>query len=63
MEEGRRQIIKSFRDLEIYKEGFQLQIEREELLKYFPDGEKYLLIDQMKRCSRSFLRLLLRDGH
>lgn len=53
MSEIRRPIIKSFNDLEIYKESFQLQLEIEEILKEFPDSERYLLVDQMKRCCRS----------
>jgi four helix bundle protein len=52
-DETGRSIIKSFRDLEVYQESFQLQIEIEELLKTFPESEKYLLIDQIKRCARS----------
>ena len=46
-------MITSFLDLEVYKESFQLNIEIEELLKSFPPSEKFLLIDQMRRCSRS----------
>lgn len=53
VEVRRSKIIKSFRDLEIYQESFQLQIEIEELAKAFPESEKYLLVDQMKRASRS----------
>jgi len=53
MEEIRRPIIKSFKDLEVYSESFQLQIEVEELLKTFPELERYLLVDQMRRCCRS----------
>ncbi|QQG41955.1 MAG: four helix bundle protein [Candidatus Woesebacteria bacterium] len=53
MEEIGRPIIKSFKDLEIYTESFQLQIEIEELLKTFPELERYLLVDQMRRCCRS----------
>lgn len=53
MEETRRSIIKSFNDLEVYSESFQLQIEVEELLKTFPELERYLLVDQMRRCCRS----------
>lgn len=53
MEEARRPIIRSFKDLEIYTESFQLQIEIEELLKTFPELERYLLVDQVRRCSRS----------
>ena len=46
-------MIKSFLDLEVYKESFQLSIEIEELLKTYPSSEKFLLTDQMKRASRS----------
>lgn len=46
-------MIKSFLDLEVYKESFQLSIEIEELLKSFPSYEKFLLADQMRRASRS----------
>lgn len=46
-------MIKSFLDLEVYKEAFQLSIEIEELLKTFPLSEKFLLVDQMRRASRS----------
>ena len=46
-------MIKSFLDLEVYKESFQLSLEIEELLKSYPASEKFLLADQMKRASRS----------
>lgn len=46
-------MIKNFLDLEVYKEGFQLSLEIEELLKTYPASEKFLLVDQMRRASRS----------
>lgn len=46
-------MIKSFLDLEVYKESFQLSLEIEDLLKSYPASEKFLLADQMKRASRS----------
>lgn len=46
-------MIKSFLDLEVYKESFKLSLEIEELLKSYPADEKFLLVDQMRRCSRS----------
>ena len=46
-------MIKSFLDLDVYKESFQLSIEIEELLKTYPSSEKYLLVDQMRRAARS----------
>ena len=55
-------MITSFLDLEVYKEAFQLSIEIEDLLKSFPLSEKYLLVDQMKRASRS-IPALIAEGY
>lgn len=46
-------MIKSFLDLEVYQEAFELSLEIEQLLKNYPASEKFLLIDQITRCSRS----------
>lgn len=46
-------MIKSFLDLEVYKEAFKLSLEIEDLLKSYPPSEKFLLVDQMRRASRS----------
>jgi four helix bundle protein len=46
-------MITSFLDLDVYKESFQLSLEIEEVVKFFPDSEKFLLTDQTKRASRS----------
>ncbi len=46
-------MIKSFLDLDVYKEAFQLSLEIEELLKSYPALEKFLLVDQMRRAARS----------
>ena len=40
-----------FEDLEVWKRCRQLRIEISELLKKFPDDEKYRLIDQLRRSS------------
>ena len=45
--------IRSFLDLEVYKESFQLSLEVDNLLRIFPACEKFLLIDQSSRASRS----------
>jgi len=55
-------VIKSFLDLEVYKDGFQLSLEIEELLKSYPSLEKFLLVDQMRRCSRS-IPALIAEGY
>lgn len=39
--------------MDVYRESFQLSLEIEDLLKSYPDSEKYLLSDQMRRASRS----------
>lgn len=43
----------TFRDLIVYKKGLQLAMEIFELTKRFPNEEKYSLIDQIRRSSRS----------
>ncbi|OGM05852.1 hypothetical protein A2125_02570 [Candidatus Woesebacteria bacterium GWB1_43_5] len=58
MEDRGLKTIRSFRDLQVYQESFQLQLEIEEALKDYPQSEKYLLIDQMKRASRSIPALI-----
>lgn len=55
-------MIKSFFDLEVYKEAFQLLLEIEELLKSFPASEKFLLIDQIKRAARA-IPALIAEGY
>lgn len=45
--------INSVRDLEVYKLAFQTAMEIFEITKQFPSDEKYSLIDQIRRSSRS----------
>lgn len=45
--------IKSFEDLDCWKMGRQLRNDVKELIKTFPDHEKYELVSQMRRASRS----------
>lgn len=52
-------MIFSFRDLEVYQESFQLQVEIEELLKVFPAEEKFLLTDQLHRSVRAIPALIV----
>ena len=42
-----------FEDLEVWKKCRQLRIEISEILKRFPIDEKYRLVDQLQRASRS----------
>lgn len=55
-------MIRSFLDLEVYKEAFQLLLEIEELLKSYPASEKFLLIDQIKRAARA-IPALIAEGY
>ena len=43
----------TFRDLIVYKKAFELAMEIFEITKNFPKEEKYSLIDQVRRSSRS----------
>lgn len=55
-------MIKSFLDLDVYKESFQLSLEIEELIKTYPKDEKFLLVDQSKRSSRG-IPALIAEGY
>jgi four helix bundle protein len=45
--------IKSFKELVVYQKAYYLAIEIFNLTKQFPKEEKYSLIDQIRRSSRS----------
>jgi len=45
--------IRSFRDLRVYQEAFDLQQEIFKISKKWPGEEKYALTDQVRRSSRS----------
>jgi len=51
MDEGRR--ISSVRELDVYKLAFDTAMEIYNISKSFPKEEKYALIDQIRRSSRS----------
>lgn len=51
-------MIKSFRDLEVYKEAIQLAIEIEILIRSFPRSEQFLLVDQARRASRAIAPII-----
>ncbi len=44
---------RGFRDLIVYQKSYQLALEINEIIKTFPKEEKYSLIDQIRRSSRS----------
>ena len=45
--------IESFKDLIVYQKTYKLAMDIFELTKEFPKEEKYSLIDQIRRSSRS----------
>ena len=49
----KRTCYNGFRDLKTYQLAFKLALEIHELTKSFPAEEKYSLIDQIRRSSRS----------
>ena len=55
-------MIKSFLDLDVYKESFQLSLEIEDLIKIFPRQELYLLVDQSIRAARA-IPALIAEGY
>ena len=42
-----------YRDLKVFKLAYQLALEIHEATKSFPKDEKYVLVDQIRRSSRS----------
>ena len=48
-----RKVAKSVRDLDVYRLAFDAAMEIYEITKKFPVEEKYSLIDQIRRSSRS----------
>jgi len=45
--------IKHFRDLEVYRRAFDAAMKIYEITKKFPSEEKYSMVDQIRRSSRS----------
>jgi len=54
-------MINNFEDLEVWKECRNLRKQVSTVLKTFPSGEKYRMIDQLIRASRSLPLILLKD--
>jgi len=51
--EDNKKNYKGFRDLFVYQKSYKLAIEISHLTKSYPKEEKYVLVDQMRRASRS----------
>ena len=50
---GRKRHLKHFRDLEVYQRAFKAAMKIYEITKTFPAEERYSLVDQIRRASRS----------
>ena len=50
---ARKKDIKHFRDLEVYRRAFNAAMEIFQMTKDFPAEEKYSLVDQIRKASRS----------
>ena len=46
-------MINSYKELEIYKRSYNLALRLHEITKKFPEEERYDLISQIRRCSKS----------
>jgi len=53
MPEGRKKSIHHYRDLDVYRKAFDAAMDIFHLTKKFPAEEKYSLVDQIRRSSRS----------
>ena len=49
----RKERIRHFRELVVYRRGFDAAMEIFQVTKGFPAEERYSLVDQIRRCSRS----------
>ena len=49
----RKKDIRHFRDLEVYQRAFRAAMELFQITKSFPSEEKYSMVDQIRRSSRS----------
>ena len=48
-----KKIVKTYKDLNVYQQSYQLAIQIFEITKSFPKEEMYSLTDQIRRSSRS----------
>jgi four helix bundle protein len=49
----KKKVIKHFRDLDVYQKAFRTAMRIHEITKAFPAEEKYSLVDQIRKASRS----------
>lgn len=54
--------IKSYRDFRVYQAAMDAAMRIFEVTKTFPAEEKYSMVDQMRRCSRSVCTNIAKRG-
>ena len=59
----REKVLRSVRDLEVYKSAFSVAMDIFKITETFPKEEKYALIDQIRRSSRSVCANLSEGWH
>jgi four helix bundle protein len=57
----RKRDIRHFRDLEVYRRAFDAAMQIFDITKQFPAEEKYSMVDQIRRSSRSVCACLAED--
>ena len=53
MLDNKRSYYRGYRDLKVYRMSYQLALDIHQVTKTFPKEEKYSLVDQIRRSSRS----------
>jgi four helix bundle protein len=53
VEADKKRDIRHFRDLDVYRRAFRAAVEVFEITKHFPPDEKFSMVDQVRRASRS----------
>jgi len=56
----RKKEIKHFRDLAVYRRAFKAALKIFKLTKEFPVEERYSMVDQIRRASRSVFNLIVK---
>ena len=46
-------MIQSYRELEIYNRSYEIALKLHEVTKKYPESERYDLVSQIRRCSKS----------
>jgi four helix bundle protein len=53
--------IRTFEDLEVWKKGREVRLFVQNVIKKFPSDEKFALVFQIRKSSRSITKILQKD--